>query len=62
MGDNRDNSADSRFPQGVGMGFVPADNVIGKARFVLLSWKPGAAILKPWTWLNLRPRVLRPVP
>jgi signal peptidase I len=54
MGDNRDNSADSRWPAGVGMGFVPAENVQGKARFILLSWKPGASILKPWTWLNLR--------
>ena len=54
MGDNRDNSADSRFPQGIGMGFVPAENVMGKARFILLSWKPGASILKPWTWPNLR--------
>jgi signal peptidase I len=54
MGDNRDNSADSRWPRGAGMGFVPAENVMGKARFILLSWKPGASILKPWTWLNLR--------
>lgn len=63
MGDNRDNSADSRWPQGVGMGFVPVENVIGKARLVLLSWRPGASVLKPWTWLDLRSdRFLRVLP
>ena len=54
MGDNRDNSADSRFPQGMGVGLVPAENLIGKARWRVLSWQPGASLLKPWTWLNLR--------
>lgn len=54
MGDNRDNSADSRWPPGQGMGFVPAENLIGRARLVLASWKAGASVLKPWTWLNLR--------
>jgi signal peptidase I len=62
MGDNRDNSLDSRWPPEVGVGFVPADNLIGKAQFVLLSWRPGASMLKPWTWLNLQPgRFLRPI-
>lgn len=53
MGDNRDNSADSRWPMEVGVGFVPAANLEGRARMVLLSWRAGAAILKPWTWLDL---------
>jgi signal peptidase I len=53
MGDNRDNSADSRWPGEVGVGFVPAANLEGRARMVLVSRKPGAAILKPWTWLDL---------
>jgi signal peptidase I len=35
MGDNRDNSLDSRF----GLGFVPIDRVIGKA--VVVIWPPG---------------------
>lgn len=52
MGDNRDNSLDGRWPGSVGVGFVPAENVVGQARFVLLSWR-GASILKPWTWLNV---------
>jgi signal peptidase I len=52
MGDNRDNSSDSRVPpsQG-GVGYVPAENLEGKAQIILLSWKPGASIFKPWTWV-----------
>ncbi|HEY4031881.1 MAG TPA: signal peptidase I [Caulobacteraceae bacterium] len=62
MGDNRDNSADSRWPREEGVGFVPAANLEGRARIVLMSWKPGSAILKPWTWLNLDwGRFFRPV-
>ena len=56
MGDNRDNSLDSRFPQEVGVGYVPAENLEGKADIVLLSWKAGASLFKPWTWiLDARP-------
>lgn len=53
MGDNRDNSIDSRWPTEAGVGFVPAQNVLGKARLVLASWKPGASLWKPWTWARL---------
>lgn len=63
MGDNRDNSLDSRWPraeQGVDM--VPAENLIGRAELVLVSWQPGASVLKPWTWLDLRPsRMFKPI-
>lgn len=52
IGDNRDNSLDGRWPGSVGVGYVPAENVVGRARIVLLSWR-GASILKPWTWLNV---------
>jgi signal peptidase I len=55
MGDNRDNSLDSRWPMEVGVGFVPAENLIGRAEFIGWSWKAGSAISKPWTWLNLDP-------
>jgi signal peptidase I len=57
MGDNRDNSSDSRvLPSQGGVGYVPAENLEGKAQIILLSWKPGASIFKPWTWvLDARP-------
>jgi signal peptidase I len=51
MGDNRDNSLDSRFPEEVGVGFVPAENLEGRAQLILLSWKAGASLFKPWTWI-----------
>ena len=53
MGDNRDNSLDSRWPKEVGVGFVPAENLIGRAEVVMWSWREGASLLKPWTWLKL---------
>ena len=57
MGDNRDNSSDSRVsPEASGVGYVPAENLEGKAEVILLSWSKGASIFKPWTWiLNAQP-------
>lgn len=53
MGDNRDNSQDSRYPMSYGgVDFVPAENLEGRAVLVLLSWKEGSSLWKPWTWLN----------
>ncbi len=82
MGDNRDNSSDSRFnplaspeiaayngcpwnpelDQALGgsglesgVGFVPAENLEGRAELILFSWNHGASLFKPWTWiLNAR--------
>jgi signal peptidase I len=88
MGDNRDNSADSRFDSGLspgdpklggcawdnalddkvgtmnGVGFVPEENLEGRAALILLSWNTGpdqdhpccANIFLPWTWfMDARP-------
>jgi len=57
MGDNRDNSLDSRVaPEASGVGFVPAENLVGRARIILLSWTGEATLFKPWTWfLDARP-------
>ena len=45
------------------MGFVPAENLEGKADLILFSWRQGASLLKPWTWfLNARwDRFLHPL-
>lgn len=55
MGDHRDNSLDSRWSGDVGVGLLPVANVVGRAELVVASWKPGAALWKPWTWFSLRP-------
>jgi len=54
MGDHRDNSLDSRWAAHVGVGLLPVTNLVGRAEVVVASWKPGAALYKPWTWFNLR--------
>lgn len=54
MGDNRDNSIDSRVEQSSGVGMVPAENLVGKAQIILFSWKPGASLLNPTTWFKVR--------
>ena len=56
MGDNRDNSQDSRYPEAIGVGYVPEENLVGRAEIILLSWDANASIFKPWTWfLDARP-------
>ena len=74
MGDNRDDSDDSRFDPGdvdaseascpwnrdldrfvspdLGVGFVPAEDLEGRADIILFSWKPGVSVIKPWTWFT----------
>ncbi|PZQ44055.1 MAG: signal peptidase I [Micavibrio aeruginosavorus] len=50
MGDNRDNSQDSRVLDLVG--YVPADNLVGRAQILFFSVDETANILKPWTWFG----------
>lgn len=54
MGDNRDNSIDSRVEQSSGVGMVPAENLVGKAQIILFSWKPGSSLWNPISWFNVR--------
>jgi signal peptidase I len=53
MGDNRDNSLDSRVPpeQG-GVGFVPVENLVGRAEFILGSWDFPAAKKSIGSWVS----------
>jgi len=56
MGDNRDNSIDSRVEQSAGVGFVPAQNLVGKAQIIAFSWEPGASLFNPVSWFTkIRP-------
>ena len=54
MGDNRDNSEDSRYPADPmgGIGMVPIDNLLGRATVMMWSTDGGAEWLKPWTWIS----------
>jgi len=48
MGDNRDNSTDSRVLSQVG--YVPYENIIGKAQIIFFSIKDGAHAWEVWRW------------
>lgn len=52
MGDNRDNSIDSRWPSSQGVGFIPHENFVGRAITVLWSSDGGVSWLLPWTWFT----------
>jgi signal peptidase I len=54
MGDNRDNSLDSRFPAvpGQGIGIVPQANLVGRASVMMFSTDGSAEWLLPWTWFS----------
>ena len=53
MGDNRDDSADSRFPhERGGIRFVPMENLQGKAVVSFWSTDGGAQWVLPWTWFS----------
>ena len=53
MGDNRDDSLDSRYsPAEGGIGFVPVENLVGRALFTFWSTDGSASYVKPWTWFT----------
>jgi signal peptidase I len=47
MGDNRDNSLDSRVEN---VGFIPVENLIGRAEILFFSVNGSASFWEPWTW------------
>lgn len=58
MGDNRDNSTDSRFLSSIG--FIPAENLVGKAQRVIISFskvKKFIPIIRTdRLWLSIQPK------
>jgi signal peptidase I len=53
LGDNRDNSADSRVPLAEGgVGLLPVDNLVGRVEAVLGSWDIAQRHRSPATWLE----------
>jgi signal peptidase I len=52
MGDNRDNSQDSRFLNKIG--YIPMENLVGKARFIFFSLE-NSRFFQIWKW----PRSIR---
>ena len=53
MGDNRDNSADSRVPVTAGgVGLLPTDNLVGRVDAIVGSWDFATKSQPVWTWLS----------
>ena len=51
MGDNRDNSTDSRVsPSSGGVGYVPFENLVGRAEVIFFSVDEGTPAWEIWTW------------
>jgi signal peptidase I len=51
MGDNRDNSADSRVPVAEGgVGLLPVDNLVGRVDAIVGSWDLAAKNRPLWDW------------
>jgi signal peptidase I len=53
MGDNRDNSADSRVPVSEGgVGLLPVDNLVGRVDAIVGSWDFATRSRPVWDWLS----------
>src|SRR5215510_13041866 len=51
MGDNRDNSLDSRVPvEAGGVGYVPFENLVGKAEILFFSFDDNSRWWEVWKW------------
>ncbi|HEY1413635.1 MAG TPA: signal peptidase I, partial [Rhodopila sp.] len=62
MGDNRDNSADSRF-EATGFGFLPTENLVGRAEILFFSIDAEHPWYEFWDWpFEIRwSRILKPL-
>jgi signal peptidase I len=62
MGDNRDNSTDSRIaPEQGGVGFVPLENLVGRAEMIFFSINGPIWAVWDWPWTARWDRLLKPV-
>ncbi|MDP9085759.1 MAG: signal peptidase I, partial [Pseudomonadota bacterium] len=53
MGDNRDDSEDSRFSAAEGgVGLLPVERIVGRAGYAFWSTDGSASNFKPWTWFS----------
>jgi signal peptidase I len=52
MGDNRDDSADSRFPAPIGMGYIPMERIEGKAVVTFFSTNGNYRWFNPVSWFT----------
>ena len=52
MGDNRDDSADSRFPAPIGMGYIPMERIEGKAVVTFFSTNGNSTWYNPVSWFS----------
>lgn len=56
MGDNRDNSQDSRYSPALGFadapGYVPAENLVGRADVIMLSYDTRVPLWQFWNWFH----------
>ena len=50
MGDNRDNSTDSRVQGPGGVGYVPFENLVGRAEIIFFSVEDGSKAWEIWKW------------
>lgn len=49
MGDNRDNSTDSRYPS---LGYIPEENLVGRAEFIFFSTDGTSEWANPISWFT----------